>query len=233
MFSRVPVPHATAKKIQTMILSGALKSGDKVPSQREFAQSLGVSRASLREALLTLETLGLVKTEPGRGTFIANDKLSTSRNAGRWRYSKSYQMLDVFQTRATIEVEIVSLSTAALTDAQIAALEQATDDMEVGWNNGDLLANVDADLEFHRILADACPNQMLVDLYHSVHELLAETQMQPIPMTDPGRMRKSIAEHRRIVTAIRSRNAAKAAGEMRTHIVNTARCAGIVLDGGK
>ena len=77
------------------------------------------------------------------------------------------------------------------------------------------------------------PNQMLVDLYHSVHDLLAETQMQPIPMTDPVRMRESIAEHSRIVAAIRTRNAAKAAGEMRTHFVNTAQCAGIALDGGK
>jgi len=214
-----------------MILNGALKPGDKVPSQREFAQSLGVSRASLREALLTLETIGLVKTEPGRGTFIANDNLSTARNAGRWRYSESYNMLDVFRTRTMIEMEIVRLSTAALTEAQIAALDQATDAMEAGWNRRDLLSNVEADLEFHRIVAAACPNQMLLDLYHSVHDLLAETQMQPIPMTDPSRMQDSIAEHRRIIAAIRSRNAAKAAGEMRNHIANTARCAGIVLEG--
>ena len=62
MLSRVPVPHAVARKIQNMILNGELKAGDKVPSQREFAQALKVSRASLREALLTLETLGLLKT---------------------------------------------------------------------------------------------------------------------------------------------------------------------------
>jgi GntR family transcriptional repressor for pyruvate dehydrogenase complex len=99
MLIRVPVPHAAARKIQGMILSGELKSGEKVPSQREFAQALKVSRASLREALLTLETLGLLKTEPGRGTFVSQEPPSASRHMARWRYGDSYPVSDVFETR--------------------------------------------------------------------------------------------------------------------------------------
>ena len=71
MLSKTLVPQSVAREIQTMIRSGVLKAGEKIPSQREFSQTLGVSRASLREALLTLETLGLLKTEMGRGTFVA------------------------------------------------------------------------------------------------------------------------------------------------------------------
>ena len=104
---RVPVPHAAARKIQGMILSGELKSGEKVPSQREFAQALKVSRASLREALLTLETLGLLKTEPGRGTFVSQEPPSASRHMARWRYGDSYPVSDVFETRIMLEGRIV------------------------------------------------------------------------------------------------------------------------------
>jgi len=70
---------------------------------------------------------------------------------------------------------------------------------------------------------------MIVDLYQSVRDKLTETQIQPIPITEPARMRASIAEHRRIIRALRNRDAAKATGEMQNHITNTARCAGISI----
>ena len=229
MLIRVPVPHAAARKIQGMILSGELKSGEKVPSQREFAQALKVSRASLREALLTLETLGLLKTEPGRGTFVSQEPPSTSRHMARWRYGDSYPVSDVFETRIMLEGRIVGLSAHALTDGDLDGLDRATDDMERHWEMGDLLSNVEADLEFHRIIASACPNRMLVDLYQSARELLTETQMQPIPITEPARMQASIGEHRRIIAALRLRDAVQATFEMQRHILNTARCAGVDL----
>ena len=70
---------------------------------------------------------------------------------------------------------------------------------------------------------------MLVDLYRSVRDQLTETQRQPIPITAPARMSASIAEHRRIIGALRKREAAHATFEMQRHILNTARCAGIDL----
>ena len=224
---RVPVTHAAARTIQGMILSGELKAGDKVPSQREFAQMLKVSRASLREALLTLETLGLLKTEPGRGTFINPETPSAARDMAPWRYSDSYSVADVFQTRIMLEGQLAGLSAHALSEAALRALTAETDKMERHWEGGDLLANVEADLEFHQIIATACPNRMLVDLYHSVREQLTATQIQPIPITAPERMKASISEHRRIVIAFRNRDAEGATREMRGHILNTATCAGI------
>ncbi|MCZ8548322.1 FCD domain-containing protein [Mesorhizobium qingshengii] len=229
MLSRVPVPHAAARKIQGMILSGELRSGEKVPSQREFAQSLGVSRASLREALLTLETLGLLKTEPGRGTFVSQARPSASRNMARWRFADSYPVADVYETRIMLEGRIAGLSSQTLAEADFQALEIETDTMERNWERGDLLSNVEADLEFHSIIASGCRNRMIVDLYQSVRDLLTETQMQPIPITEPARMQASIAEHRRIIKALRARDAANATHEMQNHILNTARCAGISI----
>ncbi|MGX8009498.1 FCD domain-containing protein [Mesorhizobium sp. ORM8.1] len=87
----------------------------------------------------------------------------------------------------------------------------------------------EAALEFHAIIAAACPNRMIVDLYQPVRDKLTETQIQPIPITEPARMRASIAEHRRVTDAPRMRDAAKATREMQNHIRNTARCAGISL----
>ncbi len=75
MLNKTLVPQSVAREIQSMIQNGSLKPGEKIPSQREFSQKFGISRASLREALLTLETLGLLKTEAGRGTFVSGGRL--------------------------------------------------------------------------------------------------------------------------------------------------------------
>jgi GntR family transcriptional regulator, transcriptional repressor for pyruvate dehydrogenase complex len=91
-----------------------------------------------------------------------------------------------------------------------------------------LLANVEADLKSHLLIASACPNRMLVDLYHSRNRLTA-TQTQPIPITEPARMRDSIGEHRTIVAALRRREAEAAVRAMESHIHNTARCVGVEL----
>lgn len=110
---------------------------------------------------------------------------------------------------------------------QLDQMEKMTQQMEQGWAQQDLLANVEADLEFHAIIASACSNTMLRALYQTVREQLTATQRQAIPITDPARMSESIAEHRRIVAALRLNDPAGARLEMETHIRNTARCAGL------
>ncbi|WP_297007496.1 FadR/GntR family transcriptional regulator, partial [Thalassospira sp. UBA6510] len=105
MFNRTPLPQTVARQIQDMIQNGELTPGDKIPSQREFAQKFGISRASLREALLTLETLGLIKTEAGRGTFVTDPESRSKADMAPWRYSESHSVFDVFQTRMILESE--------------------------------------------------------------------------------------------------------------------------------
>ena len=81
MFARALLAHSAARKIQGMILSGELGVG-RGSRRSGSSPTLGISRASLREALLTLETLGLVKTEPGRGTFVSPRTANPAWRAG-------------------------------------------------------------------------------------------------------------------------------------------------------
>ena len=227
MLTRTLVPQSAARLIQDMIKAGELKTGEKIPSQRDFSVRLGISRASLREALLTLETLGLLKTEAGRGTFVAGNRPSATNAMAPWRYADSYSVFDVFQTRILLEGSIAGLAAGRLTGSQLQAMEQATRTMEECWASQDLLANVEADLEFHAIIASACSNAMLRALYDAVKDQLTETQRQPIPITDPARMKASISEHRSIIAALRANDPARSKAKMETHIRNTARCVGL------
>ena len=227
MLNKTLLPQTVARDIQTMIQNGELKPGEKIPSQRDFSQRFGISRASLREALLTLETLGLLKTEAGRGTFVAASPQGVNGHMAPWRYSDSYSVFDVFQTRMLLEGEIARLAAGRLAQTQLERMEAATRRMEECWASQDLLANVEADLDFHGTIVSACSNVMLQALYRTVRDQVTETQRQPIPMTDPERMGASIAEHRRIIAALRANDGPAAKREMETHIRNTARCAGL------
>lgn len=228
MWDKEPVAQAVASRLQGMIRSGELKTGDKLPSQRILSEQLRVSRPTLREALLTLETLGLLQTLPARGTFVLDP--DRARGRATWRYDDAHDLADVFQTRMLIEGEICALAAGAVSGAALQALDAEARAFERAWHEGDLVGHVSADLALHQGIVDACPNRMLAGIYAGMQHLLSETQRQPIPNTDPDRMRRSIAEHRAIVEALEAGDPAAARAGMLAHIRNTARCAGVVLD---
>ena len=224
-----PLPQVVARRLQQMILDGELDEGDMIPSQRQLSEQFNVSRASLREALLMLETLGLVRTEPGRGSFVTA-RHPDQTTALKWRYADSHSMRDVFETRHMLEGEIARSAAASIDVVSLSLLRKATDEMERFWDAGDLIANVEADLLFHRTITQSCSNRMLQSVYETVQGLLVETQRQPIPRTNPTRMNASLAEHRRIIAALSRRDGRAARQEMQRHIANTAACAGILLN---
>ncbi|ETX14416.1 GntR family transcriptional regulator [Roseivivax halodurans JCM 10272] len=220
-----PVTLVASQRLQDMIRSGAFPQDSKLPSQRVLAEQLGVSRASLREALLTLETLGLVRTLPARGTFVTGK--NTRPEASQWRHESTYSMQEVFQTRIMIEGEICRLAAPTVTDGALARIGKAAEVFESAWSSGDLVGHVEADLEFHQLIAQACPNALLQEMYRSVHALITESQRVPIPITAVVRMQDSIAEHRAILEGLRLRDPSAARAAMERHIRNTSRCAGI------
>lgn len=228
MLEKTPVTQTIARRLQEMIRTGELKKGEKIPSQRVLSERLKVSRPSLREALLTLETLGLVRTLPARGTFVV-DRDGETGPQNVWRYDDAYSITDVFQSRLLIEAELARLAAGRLDADEMARLEEAAAEFEEAWRQGDLVAHVEADLRFHRAIADASPNKMLRRLYYSVHDLLTESQRQPIPNTARDRMAQSMQEHRDIMSALRSGDGERAEAAMRLHIKNTAACAGAAL----
>lgn len=228
MLNKAPVTQTIAHRLQEMIRTGELKEGEKIPSQRVLSERLKVSRPTLREALLTLETLGLVKTLPARGTFVVRPDEDREPKTV-WRYDDSYDIRDVFESRVLIESELCRLAAGHMTPETLLRVERAAEEFEEAWRRGDLIAHVEADLAFHRAIADACPNKMLRRLYYSVQNLLTESQRQPIPNTATDRMDQSMQEHRKIAAALCAGDAPRAGAAMREHITNTAACAGISL----
>ena len=228
MLEKAPVTETTARRLQEMIRSGEFAVGSRIPSQRVLSDMLQVSRPSLREALLTLETLGLVRTLPARGTFVV-DKDAQPPSSSTWRYDDLFSLEDVFQTRILIECELCRTAALNLEPTTLRQIEGYAVAFEQAWKQGDLVAHVEADLSLHRAIAEASPNHMLRRIYESVQTFLTESQRQPVPTTARERMAQSIAEHGEIVAALRTGSGDLAHGAMHKHIMNTAACAGVDL----
>lgn len=229
MIDRTPVSQAAARKLQQMIRDEAFDQDAKLPSQRVLAERLGISRPSLREALLTLETLGQVRTFPGRGTFVTRHRAMRVPDSPDWRYGAEHSIQNVFEMRILLESRLARHAAAHATLDDIRSLIASTDRMERAWATQDLVDNVEADLAFHQQIAAKTTNTLLAQTYGQLAALLCETQRQPIPFTRQERMLESISEHRMIIAALNERDPESAERAMADHIRKTAACAGITV----
>ena len=226
---RKQVSHRALEIIQGKILSGEYKVGASLPSQIELSAQLGVSRASLREALSMLETLGFLSIEPGRGTFISSMDPTRSGSLSGWRYSTRYDEATVFKTRQALECAIVAEAAWHIGMSSLDGLRRATEGMSEAWKGHDLLQVAACDKQFHEIIVKGCGNAMMSDIYFSLKDIFQETQIHPIPVTRMKRAEESIGEHETIIENLFRRNREGAEAAMRNHIANTAEAVGIQL----
>jgi len=228
MLDRTPVTQVVARRIQKMIRDGVYAPDTRLPSQRVLAEELQVSRASVREALLTLETLGLLVTLPSRGTYVIGPGIRAEASTpdpdvlGR-------DLSHVFETRAVLEGALAEGAARAMTDTLLTQIREAHQRFCSSWQAEDLVGHVEADLTFHRLIAEACPNPLLRQIYISVLDKLTESQRRPIPMTDADRMAASIREHEKLIEALAARDGKLASKAMKIHVAATALCAGVHL----
>ena len=125
------VAEEVVEQLKTLIFEGTLKPGVKLPAERELAKSLNVSRVSLREALNTLQGMGLLEIQQGNRTFV---RPTTTRSIHdplvSFAKSSPSNVLQVLEIRKYLEVGSISLAAERATSDEIARLEQITREME-------------------------------------------------------------------------------------------------------
>lgn len=222
----IPVPHHAVQKIQKLILDGRWSEGDRLPSQRELAEELKISRASLREALSMLETLGFLRVEPGRGTFVAAPEGAKGEaDAPAWRFAARYPLRDVYQTRFVLEGFAAGLAATALTPEQLALLEGTVRDMREAAGRMDLATVAECDFLFHRTVFGCCGNRMLSEISERVRRTLDESRS--LPFANHSRVWEPIVEHEAILRAFQARDPAKASAAMQDHVIRAAGRVGV------
>jgi GntR family transcriptional repressor for pyruvate dehydrogenase complex len=204
-----------AQQIQDLVRSGDLRGGDRLPSERELSEYLGVSRTVVREAIKLLKAVGLVRVKQGVGTFIAEpgpDALEAPISA--FMGSGPKVISDLHQVREILEPQIAVLAAQSITDDQIAGLEQSLREMED--NLLQLQKHIEADQRFHSILAEATQNSVLQLLVYSIVDLTQKERH--LSFASAGATERGCYHHRRILEAIRSRDPEWTRQEMQAHL---------------
>jgi GntR family transcriptional repressor for pyruvate dehydrogenase complex len=211
---RTPVPRGAAEELRKLVQHQQLQPGDQLPAQRELAEKLGISRASLREALSALETLGLISVQPGRGVFVAAAPQSST-----WRFSDRGSPRDVYEARLCVEVFAAGLAAGRLDTAAEEKLKRSVADLRRSYEARDVDGMATADSLFHDIIIDVCGNPILTAMYRSVREMMVESQK--LPMLGHVRLENTVLEHEDLLASLVTRDGAGASAKMDHHI----RCA--------
>jgi GntR family transcriptional repressor for pyruvate dehydrogenase complex len=208
------VPAELAGDIERLIIGGELPPGSKLPPERELAQVLRVSRASVRDALRDLEMRGLVERTPGRGTIVTDRPSSgLGRVLLRELGSRERDLIEVMELRAIIEPPMTARAALRATDRDLANLQELLDAMSSG-----VTAERHAQLDqvFHQAIAQATHNQLLATMLEAVTPLTAASRSEVV-QTDERR-RLSIEGHRRILAALRRRDPDAAESAAAEHV---------------
>ncbi len=209
-----------AHQIKELIKSGELRKGDRLPSERELSERLGVSRTVVREAIKMLRASGYVKVRMGVGTFIADDPVNILEDSLNYSNDpESKKISDLQQVREVLEPAVAALAAQNATVEDIEKMEAAIMIMEQNLSNG--YRYIEGDKLFHVALAEATKNSIFTLLLNSIVDLLQE--IRRLAISTPGAGERSSYYHRRILEAVKNRDAEEAFHAMSEHMQQTKR----------
>lgn len=213
-------------QIIDLIRAGEFPNGTQLPPERDLAEQLGVSRASLREALSALQILGLVETKPGQGTFVCAEKIPTLLQVeASWLYEEEESPFAILQARKAVEPHIAALAATQRSNASLKRLDEILNSVEA--DPSDRIIFTEGDRKFHKAIAEATGNPVLVSMMSIVYELMGHklwlTLMMDSTLATAGRVQEALVEHRRIYEAIKAQNETAAAARMSEHLERVGR----------
>ncbi|GAB4368000.1 MAG: transcriptional regulator NanR [Spirochaetales bacterium] len=202
--------------LHSLILDQGLAPGTELPSEKELAQSLGVSRFSLREALRIAETQGLIHVSRGKRPTVASPSSNAVSNILRITLQRSTKnLLDLAVARAGLECKIVRMAAEKITPQDLAALEENLKLMEIP--NRKLDYYVQKDVEFHEIILRSTGSLVFEIMLSSVTPLLYESRTQTLAS---GGVERALGLHREIYQALKDHDPDRAEKAMERHLQN-------------
>ncbi len=220
-----PMEHGSvvsevAERLLAYFTSGDIAVGTRLPAERQLAASLGVGRSAIREALAALEILGIVIVRPGSGTYLRDGVSELLPRTLSWGLMLGEpRTRELVELRSGLEVQAVQLAARRITDEALDRMQANLDAMEASLHN--LSAFVEADAAFHREIAAASGNQVLLELLQSIRSLLRIWVDRAL--TDEGHAAAALAEHREIFHALKSRNVEAVTQAMASHMGTASR----------
>lgn len=194
---------AVVDQLSDLITSGTYPLGEKLPSERDLAKSLGVSRALVRESFRILESLGLVEVKPGVGAIVTNNSPKTV-DVANYLFSHHAKVLEVLEVRDTLAARAGGLAATRMTEDELQELQANYAAQRAAGEEGNVEELVRLDDEFHSLIYRAARNSVLVAMQDYSRNVLNNIQWNALTLAT--RRAKSLAEHGQIVAALSARD---------------------------
>lgn len=215
---RTTVIDAVVAEIKGKIVSGELKDGDVLSSQDKLARALGVSRASLREALNRLSLMGMIEMRHGSGTYVRAAKPQDFMNSlSPLVIMDRASAAEVLQARFHVESAVAALAAQNATRKDIDRLRMVIEQMESAFVTGHHDDYVSRDTQFHMLVASASKNRVLMKVLEVIQEILPQC-IRRFHLSFPERVPTTNGYHRAVFEAIARHDPVGARRNMEGHI---------------
>lgn len=221
-----PLPQSTAarregpgveltRRLLEYLLSGELKPGQRIPSERQLAEALAAGRSTVREAIKSLSLLGLLEQRVGDGTYLSKSSSDLLPQVIEWGLLLGEKRLDdLLEARYYLETQLTGLAAERRTEDQLAELRAIIARMRDAREDFD--AYVEADIAFHLQLAEMSGNSVLASVLNNVGSLLRAWASRVIRTA--GETETSLAMHEPILEAVEAGDADAARAAMTAHM---------------
>lgn len=211
MIQKSTLSGAVIEEVRSRIALGKWKPGEKLPPLRALTLEFGVSLSPLREALKALEAANILHIRPGDGVYVAQNLPSPiTEEISSLLLWDGTNIIDILDIRSLLETETARRAAEHATNPQVRRLKELLETMQASRNEHDQFVN--ADFEFHLVIAEASGNRLFRRILETLGDLLKE-QLRRDPLVE-----EALQSHERILSAIESRNALDAKGAMASHL---------------
>lgn len=218
LFEKIPqrdsIREIIMNQFTKMIKEGELSIGDKIPPERNLAEQFGVGRSTIREAIKSMTSMGLLEARLGEGTFVRKVDSDDIKQQLQWGlYLDPVPFNELIELRKVLELETVKRAALNRTAEEIIELESWINEMK---QEGKVHHNKKNDLMFHMTIAKASNNKMIYNLLDLIRMSLEEWFENVLK--NPEHVKNSIAEHQLILEAIIQQDVAQAVKVMEAHL---------------
>lgn len=211
--NRMSLVEQIAVQMEELIEAGHWQVGEKIPAETTLMIDFDVSRNTLREAIRALVHAGLLETKQGSGTQV---RASNSMGVMLRRYSKKASLLEILDVRIALEKQAAILAASHRTDKSLLKLKHNINACRKAVANDSLQDFIKADIEFHKSVVEASENQLLIDLYNPLADMIYDF-IENI-MTSGAAIDQEEALHTELFKAIESKNQLAAGNYIETYI---------------
>jgi len=223
-----PATFQITRQLVEYLSSGVVEAGQRLPGERALSEALGVGRAALREAIKSLILLGLLEQRQGDGTYLARGPSDLLPRVIEWGLLlQRHDLEDLIEARLHLEVALAGLAARDRTEEQLERLQLVAAEMRTA--DHDYRRYIDADIQFHLLIAEASGNSILAGILDNIRSLLQVWTERVI--TAAQETESSLAMHLPVLEAIENQEVDEARATMQALIERASRRLRATIDG--